>query len=121
MNRKKVCCGVIFTGPGGIVMVDPRLLKPCGGGCGGQKREATSILSLQPMIDEVDRASPPISDMATHPPDRQPMGDEACRASPPISDMATHGGSTPCTTISDSSSDSGYDECSNPAAVPVAN
>ncbi|XP_074661848.1 SIN3-HDAC complex-associated factor-like [Tubulanus polymorphus] len=28
-KRTKICCGIIFTGPHGEVMVDPSLLKPC--------------------------------------------------------------------------------------------
>ncbi|KAK7793843.1 hypothetical protein R5R35_014128 [Gryllus longicercus] len=30
-KREKVCCGTIFKGPYGVVIVDPRFLKPCQG------------------------------------------------------------------------------------------
>lgn len=29
INREKICCGEVFKGPNGELLLDPRLLKPC--------------------------------------------------------------------------------------------
>ncbi|PSN38136.1 hypothetical protein C0J52_08228 [Blattella germanica] len=41
-KREKVCCGTIFKGPYGAIIVDPRFLKPCRG-CKIQQQEKTPI------------------------------------------------------------------------------
>lgn len=82
--RKKVCCGTIFTGPHGMVMVDPRLLKPCQG-C--RESNPPRPASLSPAQNLEFKS-------------RQTKKDKS---------------------YSDSSSDSGYDDSSNPGAPTKPN
>lgn len=29
ISREKICCGIVFKGPNGELLLDPRFLKPC--------------------------------------------------------------------------------------------
>ncbi|PNF26997.1 Protein FAM60A [Cryptotermes secundus] len=88
-KREKVCCGIIFKGPYGAVIVDPRFLKPCRG-CKNQQQEKAALMS---------------SGMGNSSGDSTASGRENRS-----SDMK---GIKLAKSYSDSSSDSGYDESSN--------
>nr|CAD7409547.1 unnamed protein product [Timema cristinae] len=91
-KREKVCCGTIFRGRYGEVLVDPRFLKPCQG----------CVVSKQ-----VDKGpfSPPAVPLNPLP---SPSGLDA------VPEVTGTNGSTTVKSYSDASSDSGYDESSNP-------
>nr|CAD7571368.1 unnamed protein product [Timema californicum] len=91
-KREKVCCGTIFRGRYGEVLVDPRFLKPCQG----------CVVSKQ-----VDKGpfSPPAVPLNPLP---SPSGLDA------VPEVTSTNGSTTVKSYSDASSDSGYDESSNP-------
>jgi len=87
--REKVCCGTIFKGPYGAVIVDPRFLKPCRG-CKNQQQEKAAVASAGMGPGTGDGAAGGCEDSS--------------------SGMK---GSKLSKSYSDSSSDSGYDESSN--------
>jgi hypothetical protein len=87
--REKVCCGTIFKGPYGAVIVDPRFLKPCRG-CKNQQQEKATVTSAGQGPGTGDGAAGGREDSS--------------------SGMK---GSKLAKSYSDSSSDSGYDESSN--------
>ncbi|KAJ4429643.1 hypothetical protein ANN_21844 [Periplaneta americana] len=88
-KREKVCCGTIFKGPYGAIIVDPRFLKPCRG-CKSQQQEKKAVTSGG-------------------------LGHAAGDNAPNGHDDGSSGmkGSKLTKSYSDSSSDSGYDESSN--------
>lgn len=88
-KREKVCCGTIFKGPYGAVIVDPRFLKPCRG-CKNQQQEKATVTSAGQGPGTGDGAAGGREDSS--------------------SGMK---GSKLAKSYSDSSSDSGYDESSN--------
>jgi hypothetical protein len=88
-KREKVCCGTIFKGPYGAVIVDPRFLKPCRG-CKNQQQEKAAVASAGMGPGTGDGAAGGCEDSS--------------------SGMK---GSKLSKSYSDSSSDSGYDESSN--------
>ncbi|XP_049962379.1 SIN3-HDAC complex-associated factor [Schistocerca serialis cubense] len=89
-KREKVCCGTIFKGPYGEVIVDPRFLKPCHGCKPKQRAEVQSVAGKEPGSSGAPECS-----------------------------KNTGGPNKLTKSYSDSSSDSGYDESSNqgPEAV----
>nr|CAD7453051.1 unnamed protein product [Timema tahoe] len=89
---EKVCCGTIFRGRYGEVLVDPRFLKPCQG-CAVSKQ-----VNKGPF-------SPPAVPLNPLP---SPSGLDA------VPEVTGTNGSTLIKSYSDASSDSGYDESSNP-------
>ncbi|XP_071446038.1 formin-E-like [Hetaerina americana] len=119
-KREEVCCGIIFKGPNEEVIVDPRFLKPCIGcrkplimeGSDGVQSAPAAI----PPADSPQLQSPP---PALYPPT------SSSRGIPPASSSQNGGLTGPASSsgtkqsaksFSDSSSDSGYDESSNPGA-----
>ncbi|XP_021915286.1 protein FAM60A isoform X2 [Zootermopsis nevadensis] len=85
-KREKVCCGTIFKGPYGAIVIDPRFLKPCHG-CKTNQQEKTALA---------------VAGMGHSNGDNTPED-----SSSGIKDSKL------AKTYSDSSSDSGYDESSN--------
>uniref|UniRef100_A0A0C9QAF4 Fam60a_1 protein n=1 Tax=Fopius arisanus TaxID=64838 RepID=A0A0C9QAF4_9HYME len=100
-KRERICCGEIFRGLYGEIIVDPSLIKRCAG-----------CLSLQRRPREVNapaNASPFHSSSAASP------VHSAASSSPAHSvDSSSEVSKTTGKIFSDSSSDSGYDESSNP-------
>ncbi|XP_046390995.1 myb-like protein V [Ischnura elegans] len=120
-KREEVCCGIIFKGPNQEVIVDPRFLKPC---IGCRKplimQSSASVQSAPVAVPPAD--SPPLQSPPPAPyPPNSPSG-----AIPPASSSSQSGGlqgpasssgnKQSTKSFSDSSSDSGYDESSNPGA-----
>ncbi|XP_076242397.1 uncharacterized protein LOC143184215 isoform X2 [Calliopsis andreniformis] len=100
-KREVICCGTIFKGPYGEVIVDPSLIKPCIGCIARQQRQQqTNALSCSPVHSSAS-ASPVHSSASASPAHSVESGTEAT-VSKQTSKM-----------FSDSSSDSGYDESSN--------
>ncbi|CAK9803588.1 SIN3-HDAC complex-associated factor [Anthophora plagiata] len=99
-KREIICCGTIFKGPYGEVIVDPSLIKPCIGCIARQQRQQTNALSCSPVHSSAS-ASPVHSSASASPAHSVESGTETT-----VSKQASK-------TFSDSSSDSGYDESSN--------
>ncbi|XP_003494549.2 uncharacterized protein LOC117242121 isoform X1 [Bombus vosnesenskii] len=100
-KREIICCGTIFKGPYGEVIVDPSLIKPCIGCIARQQRQQqTNALSCSPVHSSAS-ASPVHSSASASPAHSVESGTEAT-----VSKQTSK-------TFSDSSSDSGYDESSN--------
>lgn len=100
LYRKNVCCGVIFVGMMGEVLIEPSLLKPCLGCLARQQRQqlaaaATTLPNSSPSHSSAS-ASPCHSSASTSPAHSVESG--------------TEGKPTNGKGFSDSSSDSGYDE-----------
>ncbi|XP_053970410.1 uncharacterized protein LOC128872094 isoform X1 [Hylaeus volcanicus] len=100
-KREIICCGTIFKGPYGEVIVDPSLIKPCIGCIARQQRQQqTNALSRSPAHSSAS-ASPVHSSASASPAHSVESGTETA-----VSKQTSK-------TFSDSSSDSGYDESSN--------
>ncbi|XP_076170485.1 uncharacterized protein LOC143148240 isoform X1 [Ptiloglossa arizonensis] len=100
-KREIICCGTIFKGPYGEVIVDPSLIKPCIGCIARQQRQQqTNTLSCSPAHSSAS-ASPVHSSASASPAHSVESGTETA-----VSKQTSK-------TFSDSSSDSGYDESSN--------
>ncbi|XP_043256762.1 uncharacterized protein LOC122399831 isoform X1 [Colletes gigas] len=100
-KREIICCGTIFKGPYGEVIVDPSLIKPCIGCIARQQRQQqTNVLSCSPAHSSAS-ASPVHSSASASPAHSVESGTETA-----VSKQTSK-------TFSDSSSDSGYDESSN--------
>ncbi|XP_031846754.1 uncharacterized protein LOC116433127 isoform X3 [Nomia melanderi] len=100
-KREIICCGTIFKGPYGEVIVDPSLIKPCIGCIARQQRQQqTNALSCSPVHSSAS-ASPAHSSASASPAHSVESGTETA-----VSKQTSK-------TFSDSSSDSGYDESSN--------
>ncbi|CAG2060688.1 unnamed protein product [Timema podura] len=89
---EKVCCGTIFRGRYGEVLVDPRFLKPCQG----------CVVSKQVNKGPFSPPAVPLNPLPS------PSGLDA------VPEVTGTNGSTLVKSYSDASSDSGYDESSNP-------
>lgn len=101
-KRETICCGTIFKGPYGEVMIDPTLLKPCIGCLARQQRQRqVNAVSSSPSHSSAS-ASPAHSSASASPAHSVDSTTEATTVQKPISKS-----------FSDSSSDSGYDESSN--------
>lgn len=99
--REIICCGTIFKGRYGEVIVDPSLIKPCIGCIARQQRQQqTNALSCSPVHSSAS-ASPVHSSASASPAHSVESSTETM-----VSKQASK-------TFSDSSSDSGYDESSN--------
>lgn len=99
--REVTCCGIIFRGEFGEVIVDPSLIKRCLL-CLGQSQQ-------QRQDSQVSSSSPShISSASTSP------AHSSASASPAHSTESTTTEKPIGKTFSDSSSDSGYDDSSNP-------
>lgn len=99
--RETICCGTIFKGPYGEVMIDPTLIKPCIGCVANQQR--------QRQVNQVS-SSPSHSSASASP------AHSSASASPAHSVDSAAESTVPkpvSKSFSDSSSDSGYDESSN--------
>ncbi|EFN82361.1 SIN3-HDAC complex-associated factor isoform X2 [Harpegnathos saltator] len=101
-KREIICCGTIFKGPYGEVIVDPSLLKPCVG-CLATRRQR----QRSDDISSASEATSPIHSASVSPAHSVELPPEASVISSKQNAK---------TTFSDSSSDSGYDECSNQGA-----
>ncbi|XP_028522848.1 uncharacterized protein LOC107998586 isoform X2 [Apis cerana] len=100
-KREIICCGTIFKGRYGEVIVDPSLIKPCIGCIARQQRQQqTNALSCSPVHSSAS-ASPVHSSASASPAHSVESSTETM-----VSKQASK-------TFSDSSSDSGYDESSN--------
>ncbi|XP_076658367.1 uncharacterized protein LOC143362252 isoform X2 [Halictus rubicundus] len=100
-KREVICCGTIFKGPYGEVIVDPSLIKPCIGCIARQQRQQqANALSCSPAHSSAS-ASPVHSSASASPAHSVESGTETT-----VSKQTSK-------TFSDSSSDSGYDESSN--------
>ncbi|XP_014470971.1 PREDICTED: protein FAM60A isoform X2 [Dinoponera quadriceps] len=95
-KREVICCGVIFKGHYGEVIVDPSLLKPCVG-CLAGRRQRDGSSSASEATSPTHSASVSPAHSVELPPEASVVSSKQ----------------NPKTTFSDSSSDSGYDECSN--------
>lgn len=89
--REEICCGTIFKGLNGEIIVDPRLMKPC------SARAATTHsspieLSTNKLVEKITNAETTTTTTTA---------------------TTTVGVGIPTKVYSDSSSDSGYDESSN--------
>ncbi|XP_032664394.1 LOW QUALITY PROTEIN: SIN3-HDAC complex-associated factor [Odontomachus brunneus] len=102
-KREVICCGIIFKGPYGEVIVDPSLLKPCVG-CLAVRRQRQCSSDGSSSASE---ATSPIHSASVSPAYSVELPPEASVVSSKQNAK---------TTFSDSSSDSGYDECSNQGA-----
>lgn len=99
--REIICCGTIFKGRYGEIIVDPSLIKPCIGCIARQQRQQqTNALSCSPVHSSAS-ASPVHSSASASPAHSVESSTETM-----VSKQASK-------TFSDSSSDSGYDESSN--------
>ncbi|KAJ1523281.1 hypothetical protein ONE63_001160 [Megalurothrips usitatus] len=131
-KRIKICCGIIFQGPNGEIVKDPRFFKPCHA-TPRVKQEPEEpqvvveevvpmdqeipmdIVEHKPVIDvpqqqQVELQPPqplPITVLTASPNAPQPL------ASVKVIAVANAVASNPAKSFSDSSSDSGYDESSN--------
>ncbi|XP_024947552.1 uncharacterized protein LOC107274524 isoform X2 [Cephus cinctus] len=101
-KRETICCGIIFKGHYGEVVIDPTLIKPCIG-CLKRRRERqqqASALGSSPSHSSAS-ASPVHSSASA-----SPAHSVESTAEPTVPKPTSK-------TFSDSSSDSGYDESSN--------
>ncbi|KAG7468538.1 hypothetical protein MATL_G00143550 [Megalops atlanticus] len=58
-KRQKVCCGIVYKGRFGEVMIDPRLFKPC---CSSKKQQATTLApTAEPRLPETQPPALPES------------------------------------------------------------
>nr|CAD7442491.1 unnamed protein product [Timema bartmani] len=92
ISQIPVCCGTIFRGRYGEVLVDPRFLKPCQG----------CVVSKQVNKGPFSPPAVPLNPLPS------PSGLDA------VPEVTGTNGSTLIKSYSDASSDSGYDESSNP-------
>lgn len=102
-KRETICCGVIFKGLYGEVMVDPSLIKPCIGCLARQQQQQqqrANALGNSPSHSSAS-ASPVHSSASTSPAHSMESTVESTVSKPTSK------------SFSDSSSDSGYDESSN--------
>lgn len=109
-GREVTCCGPIFKGPYGEVIMDPTLLKPCVNclEAGRQRRQISDSLSASETISPIHSASVSPAHSV-----------ELVSPSPSSSEMSmsiVKQSQVPKNNFSDSSSDSGYDECSSQGA-----
>ncbi|XP_012279287.1 SIN3-HDAC complex-associated factor isoform X2 [Orussus abietinus] len=101
-KREVICCGTIFKGPYGEVIVDPSLIKPCIGCIARQQqRRQSNILGSSPQHSSAS-ASPAHSSASASPAHSLESAVDTTTVPKPTSKS-----------FSDSSSDSGYDESSN--------
>lgn len=101
-KKEVICCGTIFKGPYGEVIIDPSLIKPCIGCVTRQRRQQqTSTSSCSPLHSSAS-ASPVHSSASASPAHSVELSTTESTTSKQASKM-----------FSDSSSDSGYDESSN--------
>ncbi|XP_046735291.1 uncharacterized protein LOC124404870 [Diprion similis] len=100
-KREKICCGTIFKGPYGEVMVDPSLIKPCIGCLARQEgqRQANAVSSSP---SHSSASASPVHSSASASPAHSLDSTVEPTVPKPVSKS-----------FSDSSSDSGYDESSN--------
>ncbi|XP_043491355.1 SIN3-HDAC complex-associated factor [Polistes fuscatus] len=102
-KREDICCGTIFKGPYGEVIVDPSLIKPCTGclnnSLSKQRQQQSNVLRNSPAHSSAS-ASPVHSSASASPTHSVESG---------LDSTVTKQTSK----YSDSSSDSGYDESSN--------
>lgn len=98
--REIICCGTIFKGPYGEVIIDPALIKPCRGCLSKQRQQQSNVLRNSPVHSSAS-ASPVHSSASASPTHSVESG---------VDSAVTKQTSK---TFSDSSSDSGYDESSN--------
>ncbi|XP_012268553.2 SIN3-HDAC complex-associated factor [Athalia rosae] len=99
-KRETICCGTIFKGEYGEVIIDPSLIKPCIGCLARQRQRQANAVSSSPSHSSAS-ASPAHSSASASPAHSVDSTVEAT-ATKPVSKS-----------FSDSSSDSGYDESSN--------
>ncbi|XP_035735894.1 SIN3-HDAC complex-associated factor-like isoform X3 [Vespa mandarinia] len=99
-KREIICCGTIFKGPYGEVIIDPALIKPCTGCLSKQRQQQSNVLRNSPVHSSAS-ASPVHSSASASPTHSVESG---------VDSAVTKQTSK---TFSDSSSDSGYDESSN--------
>ncbi|KAF3423847.1 hypothetical protein E2986_06813 [Frieseomelitta varia] len=100
-KREIICCGTIFRGPYGEVVMDPSMMKPCIRCLARQQRQQqTNALSCSPVHSSAS-ASPVHSSASASPAHSVESGTETT-----VSKQTSK-------TFSDSSSDSGYDESFN--------
>ncbi|XP_015116073.1 SIN3-HDAC complex-associated factor [Diachasma alloeum] len=100
-KRERICCGEIFRGLYGEIIVDPSLIKRCAGCLARQRRQREANVPAN--------TSPFHSSAAASP------AHSAASSSPSHSvDSSSEASKTTGKIFSDSSSDSGYDESSNP-------
>ncbi|XP_043286657.1 SIN3-HDAC complex-associated factor [Venturia canescens] len=101
-KREVVCCGTIFKGPYGEVIIDPSLIKPC---LGCRTRQRLQREARENTLLESASTSPAHSSASS-----SPAHSVESSSSSTGSEVTKPTGKT----FSDSSSDSGYDESSNP-------
>ncbi|XP_066585805.1 SIN3-HDAC complex-associated factor [Prorops nasuta] len=101
-KRETICCGTIFKGLYGEIIVDPSLIKPCIGCLARQqaRQRQTTVLRNSPAHSSAS-ASPIYSSASASPVHSIESGTESTISKPTSK------------TFSDSSSDSGYDDSSN--------
>ncbi|XP_075229416.1 SIN3-HDAC complex-associated factor [Lycorma delicatula] len=104
-KREKICCGIIFKGPNGEVVVDPRFIKPC--------KDSLSR-HLRPVAD--DR---PTSNIGSSSSSSSIIISNASTAASAIQSVVQTQVISKTKAFSDTSSDSGYDESSNQGEVGV--
>lgn len=102
-HREIICCGTIFKGPYGEVIVDPSLLKPCVGCLAARRQQQRGSDSSS----SASEATSPIHSASVSPAHSVELPPEASVVSSKQNAK---------TAFCDSSSDSGYDECSNQGA-----
>ncbi|KAI4492207.1 hypothetical protein M0802_009897 [Mischocyttarus mexicanus] len=102
-KREVICCGTIFKGLYGEVIIDPSLIKPCSG-CLAKRREQQQ--------SNVLRNSPAHSSASTSPAHSSASASPTHSVESGLDSTVTKQTSK----YSDSSSDSGYDESSNQGA-----
>lgn len=99
-KREIICCGTIFKGPYGEVVIDPALIKPCTACISKQRQQQSGILRNSPVHSSAS-ASPVHSSASA-----SPTHSVESSVDSTVSKQTSK-------TFSDSSSDSGYDESSN--------
>lgn len=95
-----ICCGTIFKGPYGEVIVEPSLFKPCIGCITRQQRQRQAN-GLQCSAEDSSASASPVHSSASASPEHN------------VDSVTETAVSKQSKTFSDSSSDSGYDESSN--------
>ena len=96
-----ICCGMIFKGRNGEVMMDRNLMKPCSGSVARRQQRQLTILRISPSPGSLS-TSPSHSSASTSPAHSEESVVEATVTKPAMNHR-----------FYESSSDSGYDESSN--------
>lgn len=106
--REITCCGTIFKGPYGEVIMDPSKFKPCIGCLEARRRRQQGSDS-----SSASETASPVHSASTSPVHSVELPSEPTTRTTVVAVVQQNNQVSKSNTFSDSSSDSGYDEYSN--------